>query len=67
MPSLKQKPLYLFAAAAKLPAFLCHQAPEVCQALFEFGLHLGNAFQLIDDALDYCSDAQTIGKILVMI
>jgi hypothetical protein len=25
-------------------------------------LHLGNAFQLIDDALDYCSDAKTIGK-----
>lgn len=59
---IEAKTSLLFAAAAKLPALLSHQAPKVSQALFEFGRHLGNAFQLIDDALDYCSDAQTIGK-----
>lgn len=59
---IEAKTSLLFAAAAKLPALLCHQTQEVSQALFEFGRHLGNAFQLIDDALDYSSDAKTIGK-----
>ena len=27
-----------------------------------YGLHLGMAFQIIDDILDYCSDKQKIGK-----
>ncbi|MDQ5884690.1 MAG: octaprenyl-diphosphate synthase, partial [Pseudomonadota bacterium] len=59
---IEAKTSLLFAAAAKLPALLCHQPSNISDALFEFGRHLGNAFQLIDDALDYCSDAQTIGK-----
>ena len=35
---------------------------KIKQGLYDYGLHLGNAFQLIDDALDYCSDSKTIGK-----
>lgn len=59
---IEAKTSLLFAAAAKLPALLCHQSKEIADAFFQFGRHLGNAFQLIDDALDYCSDASTIGK-----
>jgi octaprenyl-diphosphate synthase len=33
--------------------------PDACKALEEYGLHLGVAFQLIDDHLDYAGDATT--------
>lgn len=52
----------LFAAAAAIGAQLCYAVDNIKQNLYNYGLHLGNAFQLIDDALDYCSDKRTIGK-----
>jgi len=52
----------LFAAASRLGALVNHMDDATEEALHAYGLHLGNAFQLIDDALDYCSDAKTIGK-----
>jgi octaprenyl-diphosphate synthase len=35
---------------------------DACKALEEYGLHLGVAFQLVDDHLDYAGDGSTIGK-----
>ncbi len=35
---------------------------DACKSLEEYGLHLGVAFQLIDDHLDYAGDGETIGK-----
>lgn len=56
------KTALLFAASAAIGAFLGDSGKEVEEGLYAYGLHLGNAFQLIDDALDYCSDAKTMGK-----
>lgn len=64
---IRAKTALLFAASAAIGAHLSQAGEVQAQALYDYGLHLGNAFQLIDDALDYCSDATTIGKILGMI
>ena len=59
---IEAKTALLFAASASIGAILSSSAPLIEKSLHAYGLHLGNAFQLIDDALDYCSDAATIGK-----
>ena len=59
---IRAKTALLFAASAAIAPLLADAGEDVKNSLYAYGLHLGNAFQLIDDALDYCSDAKTIGK-----
>jgi octaprenyl-diphosphate synthase len=59
---IERKTAVLFAAATRLGALLGGVAPEHKEALAEFGLNLGFAFQIADDVLDYVSDAHTLGK-----
>lgn len=60
---IRSKTSLLFAASSSLGALISrHAGSEVEKGLYDYGLHLGNAFQLIDDTLDYCSDAKTLGK-----
>ena len=59
---IRYKTATLFEAAARLGAVLCGQVDPVEQALASYGLHLGTAFQLVDDALDYSGAAQQLGK-----
>jgi octaprenyl-diphosphate synthase len=59
---IRAKTSLLFAVSSSLGALVSKANDSIYQALYDYGLHLGNAFQLIDDAFDYCSDAQTIGK-----
>ena len=59
---IRSKTSLLFAASANIGGLISHASEETGKGLYAYGLHLGNAFQLIDDALDYCSDAQTLGK-----
>ncbi|MFY7697687.1 MAG: polyprenyl synthetase family protein [Legionella sp.] len=59
---IRSKTSLLFAASARIGAMLAEAEEQHCDSLFNFGLHLGNAFQLIDDTLDYCSDSLTLGK-----
>lgn len=59
---IRAKTALLFASSACIGAHLSHADVETQNALYAYGLHLGNAFQLIDDALDYCSDSKTLGK-----
>lgn len=62
MEVIRCKTAKLFGAAAQLGAVLSGKSKEVEQALLEYGMHLGTAFQLIDDVLDYRADAETMGK-----
>jgi octaprenyl-diphosphate synthase len=52
----------LFEAGAEVSAVLAGAAPAHQAALAAFGKHLGTAYQLIDDVLDYKSDPATRGK-----
>ncbi|MBD3816128.1 MAG: polyprenyl synthetase family protein [Halothiobacillus sp.] len=57
-----RKTATLFAAATQLAAVLEGQPEEMEAALTAYGLHLGTAFQLIDDVLDYTGDEAHTGK-----
>ena len=59
---IRSKTALLFATSAAIGPILSESSPEICYAFYNYGLHLGNAFQLIDDALDYSSDAEALGK-----
>ncbi len=52
----------LFEAAARIGALLGKVGSEQEQALKAYGKHLGIAFQLIDDALDYSAQSEELGK-----
>lgn len=59
---IRFKTAKLFEAAAQLGAILGGVTPAVEEDLARFGMHLGTAFQLIDDVLDYSGDESTTGK-----
>ncbi len=52
----------LFEAATRLGAIICNAPAEQEQAMAEYGMRLGTAFQLIDDVLDLSGDSLDIGK-----
>ena len=52
----------LFEAAAQLGAILCDASPEQERAMANYGMHLGTAFQLVDDVLDYSASSEEMGK-----
>ena len=59
---IRRKTAKLFEAAAQLGAILGGASPDVEAGLARYGMHLGTAFQLIDDVLDYSGDAGHTGK-----
>jgi len=52
----------LFEAACETAAVLSDASAPQKEALKRYGYHLGLAFQLVDDALDYEGDAEALGK-----
>ena len=52
----------LFESAAQLGAVVAEQDEATEQAMAKFGMHLGTAFQLIDDVLDYSASSDDMGK-----
>ena len=59
---IKGKTAALFAAACQVGAVVADRPAVEEAALAEYGLNLGIAFQLVDDALDYGADQATLGK-----
>lgn len=62
MQVIHYKTAKLFEAAAQLGAILGGAGPEMEAALAAYGMHLGTAFQLIDDVLDYSGQEADTGK-----
>ena len=52
----------LFEAGSELGALLSGATEEQITAMATYGMHLGTAFQLVDDVLDYSSSADELGK-----
>ncbi len=59
---IRYKTAKLFEAATQVGAIIGGASPAVEAALAEYGMHLGTAFQLIDDVLDYSGDLHETGK-----
>ena len=59
---IRYKTAKLFEAATRLGAILGEAGTEAEEAMAGYGAHLGTAFQLIDDVLDYSGDHEVIGK-----
>jgi octaprenyl-diphosphate synthase len=62
MAVIHRKTAKLFEAAAQLGAVLAGRPRDEELALARYGLHLGTAFQLIDDMLDYSASSAELGK-----
>lgn len=62
MQVIHYKTAKLFEAATQLGAIISDASTQDEQALAEYGLHIGTAFQLIDDVLDLSGNALEIGK-----
>src|SRR5436190_8060557 len=61
---VRRKTAKLFEASARLGGVLARAPAPIESALAEYGMHIGTAFQLIDDVLDYSGEAAEIGKSL---
>jgi octaprenyl-diphosphate synthase len=59
---IEAKTAALFAAAAEVGPVISGQSAEICAAARRYGMDLGLAFQLVDDALDYGGSSADLGK-----
>lgn len=59
---ISRKTAILFSAAARLAAVIVDSDPAIEEGVAKYGQHLGIAFQLIDDALDYKANKEELGK-----
>lgn len=59
---IRNKTAKLFEAAGQLAGVICDRPESEELSLARYGAHLGTAFQLIDDALDYNATSSELGK-----
>ena len=59
---VRRKTAYLFAGSARIGGMLAPTSPEQQQALWDYGLSIGMAFQIVDDLLDFTGEEVALGK-----
>ncbi len=59
---IRRKTAMLFEAGTRVAAILAGQEPAIEKSLTDYGMHLGVAFQLQDDVMDYSASAEQMGK-----
>ncbi|MGH7770656.1 MAG: polyprenyl synthetase family protein [Candidatus Binatia bacterium] len=59
---VRRKTASLFQTGAKIGAYLAGANPSLIEAIGDYGLNLGIAFQIIDDVLDVIGDEELLGK-----
>lgn len=59
---IENKTAALLAHTLRIGAYLANATPEQQEALYQYGLHIGIAFQIQDDILDVYGDPSTFGK-----
>jgi len=62
METIRRKTATVFQAATEIGAIIAQESQETITALRNYGLHLGIAFQLVDDILDYGFNDAKLGK-----
>ena len=62
LETIRNKTAKLFEAASGLGAILAKKDDKTIAAMNAYGMHIGTAFQLADDALDYSSSPEKLGK-----
>jgi len=62
MDIIRSKTAVLFQGACRISAILAGASPEKENRLASYGYHLGMAFQMVDDLLDYTFDSIALGK-----
>jgi octaprenyl-diphosphate synthase len=59
---IRCKTAILFEAAARVAAIIAKSSIEQEEALANYAINIGTAFQIVDDILDYTGDSTTMGK-----
>jgi octaprenyl-diphosphate synthase len=59
---VRRKTAFLFAGSARIAAMLGSTTREQQEALWDYGLNIGMAFQIVDDLLDFTGEEVTLGK-----
>ncbi len=59
---IHHKTAKLFESAGQLGAVISGASEEIEHAMASYAMHLGSAFQLVDDVLDYSANSEAIGK-----
>jgi octaprenyl-diphosphate synthase len=62
LATIRNKTAKLFEAASQLGAVISGQGPLAEAIIARYGMHLGTAYQLIDDVLDYSASTEELGK-----